>query len=177
MFDTAGNPTTFRNTSGQTFNNDNQRSADTLDGNGNPTTYGTTSVTYDAENRITAYGSTFTAGYDGDGLRAWSQSGSTKYYYLYDGTTPLIQLYSSGSIYATETNGDNGLLSRYYTGSPSDDTFWTFDPMGNTAQRLNTAQGILSTDLYDAWGNFSGSSLGVFGYGAQWGYYTAQQQA
>ncbi len=69
-YDAAFNPTTFRGVS-QGFNADNQNTANTFDGNGNPTTYKGTTLTFDAENRLTAYGSLMTAGYTGEGLRAW----------------------------------------------------------------------------------------------------------
>jgi hypothetical protein len=52
-----------------TFNSDNQitNSGYSYDGEGNPTTYGGTSLTFDVEDRLTAYGSAMSAGYDGFG--------------------------------------------------------------------------------------------------------------
>ena len=39
-----------------------------------PTTYKGQTLTYDAENRLTGYGSVLTAGYNGDDKRAWKQT-------------------------------------------------------------------------------------------------------
>jgi YD repeat-containing protein len=87
-FDSAGNPTTFKGSS-QSFNANNQRTADTHDGSGNATTYKGNTCTFDVENRLTAYGSALTCGYRGDGLRAWKQpGGGSKTYFLYDGPDP-----------------------------------------------------------------------------------------
>ena len=70
-YDSAGNATTFIG-AGKSYNNDNQLSGTgfAFDGNGNPTTYASASLTYDPENRLTAVGSTLSATYRADGLRA-----------------------------------------------------------------------------------------------------------
>ncbi|MBL8066739.1 MAG: hypothetical protein JNM34_12910, partial [Chthonomonadaceae bacterium] len=49
-YDSAGNPTTYRNVASQTFNADNQKTASgtfVYDGNGNPTTYAGGTLTFD----------------------------------------------------------------------------------------------------------------------------------
>ena len=112
VYDSAGNPTTFTGTSGQSFNSDNQNAANTYDGDGNPTTYGSASCAYDEENRATSLGTALTAGYDGDGLRAWKNNGTATTYFLYDGIQPVCELDSSGTVTATNTFGGHGLLSR-----------------------------------------------------------------
>ena len=60
------------------------------DGNGNPSTYKGASVTYDAENHPTAFGSSLTAGYTGSGLRAWKLGSGVKTFFLYDGAAPRL---------------------------------------------------------------------------------------
>jgi RHS repeat-associated protein len=52
--------------------------------------------------------------------------------------------------------------------------FYTFDSQGNVAQRLNDSGAIVSSDMYDGFGNgtSTASSQDCFGFGAQWGYYT-----
>jgi hypothetical protein len=80
-YDAAFNPTTFKGVA-QLFNADNQPTTNTYDGNGNPTTYKGTAFTYDAANRVTAIGSTLTAGYTAGGLRAWKQTSAGRTYSL-----------------------------------------------------------------------------------------------
>ncbi len=173
-YDSAGNPTTFKGTA-NFFNADNQNTAAgyVYDGNGNPTTYKGTAFSYDAENRVTAIGSLLTAGYRADGLRAWKQNGSgVRTYFLYDGATPVCELNSTGTVIAVNTFGPNGLISRNSGGSS---VFYTFDPQGNVAQRLNGSATVLGSYMFDAYGtrgSTDNSSDPFSGYGGQWGYYT-----
>ncbi len=127
-------------------------------------------MTFDPESRLTAYESALTASYTGDGLRAWKQNSVGRTYFLYDGDEPVCELSSTGAVAATNTFGDDGLLSRR---SDSTSVFYTFDPSGNTAQRLSSAQAVLSCDMYDAFGTpQSTGGADVFGFGAQWEYYS-----
>jgi len=68
------------------------------------------------------------------GLRAWKTNSSGTTYYLYDGSTPVVELDGIGSVAATNTFGPNGLLSRHTSGGS---TFYTFDLSGGVAQRLD----------------------------------------
>jgi len=107
-YDAAGNPTTFKGAS-QSFNDNNQRTADTCDGNGNATTYKGSTCSFDVENRLTAYGSALTCAYRGDGLRARKQpGGGSKTYFLYDGTAVVCELDSSGNVAAYSTERPDG---------------------------------------------------------------------
>jgi RHS repeat-associated protein len=148
---------------------------------GNPTTYQNVTMAYEAESHLTQVGPNsapaLTAGYNGDGLRAWKQDGtnaSTRVYYLYDGTQPVVEFNSTGTVLkAANTFGPNGLLSRNVSGTS---TFYTFDPQGSVAQRFDRTGNLLSSDEYHAFGVLkrqTPSQVGdVFGYGAQWGYQT-----
>lgn len=49
---------------------------------------------------MTAYGSTWTAGYNGDGLRAWRQTAAGRRYYLYNGEEFMCELDASGNAVA-----------------------------------------------------------------------------
>jgi RHS repeat-associated protein len=170
-YDSAGNPTTFKGVT-KTYNSNNQQTGTgyTHDSNGNPTTYGGTTLTFDPENRMTAYGSVLTAGYTGDGLRAWKQNSTARTYFLYDGLLPVVEMDSSGSVTATNSFGTSGLVSRR-AGSLS--VFYSFDSEGNVAQRSSTAGTVLSNHLLDSYGVVrSGSFSEAFGYKAQFGYYT-----
>jgi RHS repeat-associated protein len=172
-YDSAGNPTTLRGTPNLPYNRDNQRTGTgtyVYDGNGNPTTYKGTTLTFDVENRMTAYGNALTAGYNGNGLRAWKTASGTTTYYLYDGTNLLCELNASGAVTATNTWGANGLVSRR-VGTTS--TFYVYDPQGSVAQRLDASENVVSSDLYDAYGNrISGTTADPVGYDGKWGYYT-----
>ena len=148
-YDAAENPVAFRGTA-NTFNTDNQNTAYAYDGNGNPTAYKGTALSFDPENRLTSLGTAMTAGYDGDGLRAWKSTAAGKTYFVYDGDSPVLEMNSSGNVTAFNVWGANGLLSRrMWTAS----AYYTFDPQGSVVQRLDINQNILSTSAYDAWGN------------------------
>lgn len=169
-YDSAGNPTSFKGVS-KTYNSNNQQTGTGLgyDGNGNPTTYSGTTLTFDPENRMTAYGSTLTAGYTGEGLRAWKQSSSATTYFLYDGLIPVVELNSSGSVVATNSFGMNGLISRYNGSSE----FYAFDSEDNVAQRIDGSGSVLSSYRYSSSGiRLDGGASGPFGYVARLGYYT-----
>ena len=168
-YDAAFNPTTFKG-GAHTFNLDNHDNAISYDGNGSPTSYNGNATTFDPENRMTAYGSLMTAGYNGDGPRAWKQTAAGRTYFLYDGSDLICELDSSGAVTAVNTIGATGLLSRH---TASGSTFYTFDTQGNVVQRLAANQSVISTDVYDAFGGpLSGSSSDPFGFGGQYGYYS-----
>ncbi len=78
---------------------------------------------------------------------------------------------SAGAVTAVNTFGAQGLLSRR-TGSTS--TFYTFDPQGSVAQRLDIGGNVLSSYYFDAFGVrvSTPSTIDPFGYKGQWGYYT-----
>lgn len=124
-YDSVGNPTTFKGLT-KTYNVNNQQTGTGYvhDNNGNPTTYGGVTLTFDPEDRMTSYGSVLTAGYRGDGLRAWKQSGTARTYFLYDGILPTLELDSSGSITATTSFSAFGLVSRREAGAS---VFYTFE--------------------------------------------------
>ena len=139
------NPTIFKGIT-KSYNSNNQQTGTgfTHDGNGNPTTYGGTPLTFDPESRMTAYGSILSAGYTGDGLRAWKQNANGRTYFLYDGNLPIVELDSTGSLTATNSFADNGLVSRR-EGSTS--AFYSFDSEGNVAERSD-AGGIVLVDHF-----------------------------
>jgi len=63
-----------------------------------------------------------------------------------------------------------GLVSR---STPSGTTWYAFDERGNVAQRTGSGGGVVSSDLYDAFGNVTRTGgPDVFGFGGQAGYYT-----
>ncbi len=169
-----GNPTTFGGTA-NTFNADNQitNAGYSYDGNGNPNTYQSQSLAFDPENRMTSDSTgSQTDGYDGGGLRTWKQTSSGKLYFLYDGTQPVVEEYSNGNLSALNTFGVDGLVSS----SRPKITLYTFDDRGNVCQRVQMTKTVASTDDYTAYGSriagSQGSQPDPFGYGAQAGDYT-----
>ena len=171
-FDYAGNRTLVNGVT-IPFNSDNQNSGGGygFEGNGNPTSYNGTSLSFDPENRVTAVGSTSTASYRADGLRAKKTVGSTTTYYLYDRGAPIIELNSSGTVTGLNFFAPDGLVART---AGSTTTEYVFDQQGNVADRTNTSGAVQSVTQYDGWGNeqaISGTPTDPFGYNAQWGYY------
>ena len=57
---------------------------------------------YDEEDHLTQVGSTWTATYNGDGLRASkAAAGAPATYYLYDGATPVCEFSLTGTLLAS----------------------------------------------------------------------------
>lgn len=168
-YDAAGNPTTFKGLT-RAYNVNNQDTVNVYDSSGNPTTYQGVGMTYDPESRLTAVGTTLTAGYRSDGLRAWKQTAAGRTYFLYDGEFLLAELDATGSVTTVNTWGAAGLVSRRAGGSS---VFYTFDPQGSVSERLDGTAAVLTSHVWDAHG--IGQSTGVttdpFGYKGQGGYY------
>ncbi|HEY3377485.1 MAG TPA: RHS repeat-associated core domain-containing protein [Armatimonadota bacterium] len=148
------------------------------DGNGNPTTYKSDSLTYSEDNGLTAYtrnGNTvFTAGYTAEGLRAWKAGADgVKTHFLYNGTQLLCELDDTGTVTHFTVWGPSGLLARA-TPLARQQSWYLFDILGNVAQRLDTSGQVQSTEQYDAWGNLlaDGDASDPFGYKGKSGYYT-----
>ncbi len=190
-YDAAGNVTTLRGQS-RTYDAQNQLTggqglgAFSYDVRGNPTTYNGVSLTWDAQDNPTAFGTLLTAGYTADGLRAWKEDAQgERTYFLYDGTTPVLESYADGATKAANTWGANGLVSRREydsTGSTQSSVFYGFDERGNASERTDGAGQVLTRSVADAYGNTSsfdattGAVLAQLpdpysGYGAQFGYY------
>lgn len=124
-YDPAGNPLTFKGVT-KTYNANNQQTGTgfAYDAMGNPTTYKGAMIGFDPENRMTAYGTSLTAGYTGDGLRAWKQNSSgARTYFLYDGLVPILDMNTSGAITVTATFGPNGLVSHRTSTTPTPEDF------------------------------------------------------
>ena len=169
----SGNPTTFRNVSGLTYNSNNQANGITYDGDGNPNARQGSTLSFDAENRLTAYGNIMVATYDQQNLRVSKQTSAGTKYFLYDDNRhPICEFNASGSLVATNTFSANGLVSRRTMGIS---IFYTFDPQGNVAQRLNNSGNVTNSSLFDGFGYSAApgtSANDPFGFGAEFGYYT-----
>ncbi len=69
-------------------------------------------MTYDVRNCLTAAGSTLTAGYTADGIRAWKQGSGARMYFFYDGELLLGEYDSAGAVTAVNTWGADGVEAR-----------------------------------------------------------------
>ena len=177
-YDVAGNFTTNRNATVPAANADNQltTSGYSYDGDGNPTTYAGSTLKYDPESRMTAYGSAETNGYGMDGLRVWRTQGGVTTFYIYDGNSPTIELSSTGALLALNTFGRCGLISRATNTATTAKHFYAFDPEGSPVVILDGTGTQVAAVEADAFGksvytaNVSSDPYG--GFGSQWGYYT-----
>ena len=156
---------------------DNQTASDTqshsyvFDGNGNPTTWKSAALTFDPENRMTAYGTSLTAGYMGDSLRAWKQDSlGNRTYFVYDGTNVIGELNATGNLGVVYTWGANGLLSRHTSSTGT--LYYTYDPTGSVATVTNSSAAVQGDEVFDATGKRLNSySTRPVSFCGQWGYY------
>jgi len=161
----------------QGYNSDNQLLNNVYygyDGNGNSTTFASSALAFDPENRLTSYGTAQTDGYSADGLRAWKQTGgsTTRTYFLYDGSQAVCEYDSTGALTASNVFGADGLISRRTAGAS---VFYNYDDRGNAIQSLDGSGSSYYVFEYDVWGNRTqpvGNTPGPWDMGAQYGYYT-----
>jgi RHS repeat-associated protein len=169
-YDGAGNATTWKGAA-KVFNANTQDTAQTWDLNGNPTVYGGVALTWDPENQLTSVGALMTAGYTAEGLRAWKQpGGGARTYFLHDQIAPVIEMDAAGAVTSVNTWGTNGLVSRRSGGAS---VFYSFDPQGSVAQRLDAGANVLTSMMFDAHGvgHATAATSDPYGYKAQRGYY------
>ena len=139
------------------------------DGNGNPTTYKGGKCLYDPENHLTDYwlsglnpasdAPTLSAAYRSDGLLAWKDVAGQRTYFIYDGDKMIGEVTNASKssvpvLTAFNNWGPNGIISRStYASGAFSTVFYQYDPVGNVAQRTNSAGALLTNERYDAWGN------------------------
>ena len=128
------------------------------DHNGNQTSAGTRTFTYDANNRLTATTSGATTdayAYDGDNNRLTETIGATTTNYLWDGNNTLPEL-------ALERDSGNNLLRRYAYGAgvspvsmttPSGAFYYQYDSLRNVANVTDSTGVTKWTYSYDPYGN------------------------
>jgi RHS repeat-associated protein len=135
------------------------------DNNGNETSAGSASLTYDLGNRLKTFasgGTTTTYSYDGDGNRLQASTGSLasqKTNYLWDTSFDLPQL-------ALERDGNNTLLRRYVHGirrismtSGGNAYYYQYDPLGSVANVTSTTGATEWTYSYEPFGNLNGNPV------------------
>ena len=85
-------------------------------------------------------------------MRSWKQVGGVTTYFLYDGSNPVCELDGTGAVTATNTWGGSLLSRRAGAGLAAASTFYTFDPSGNLAQRLDAGANVLGAYAFSVCG-------------------------
>ena len=160
-YDNAGNMTQVPGQGNINYNLNDQIQGSSVNGTGDATGYGL----FDELSRLfkantTPVGPGFTAGYLADGRRAWktsNASGSSRFYYLYDGDKVICELDANGNVTNKFGWGFAGLSMRQEAAAPASYHIYLYDPQGNATQRLTKTNGTnpYSVDyvsFYDAYG-------------------------
>lgn len=127
----------------------------TYDANGNETSNGSRTFSYDEANRListTSGGTTTTYVYDGDGNRLSATSGATTIKYLWDTNTALPQL-------ALERSGGGSVLESYIYGirrismnSGGNPYYYLYDALGSVVNLTSSAGATEWTYSYEPFG-------------------------
>jgi YD repeat-containing protein len=150
--DIADRLTQLRNNPSQSFNADDELSAESYDADGDQTSYDASTITYDANGEpISVLGGSvtpYTQGFTILGERAWKSSttiGSVEgipvgtIYYLYNDGHVLCELDQTGAPLYTHVYGEDGLIQRYRHREATSFPFDTFlyDPSGNLVHHVS----------------------------------------
>jgi RHS repeat-associated protein len=139
------------------------------DNNGNTTSKtdstGTTSSTWDYENRLTGVtlpgaGGTVTFKYDPLGRRIYKQSPSATSIFAYDGDSLVETVNSIGTIVARYTQGQNidePLAELQSSGT----SYYEADALGSITSLTTSAGAVANTYTYDSFGNVANSTGAV----------------
>lgn len=123
------------------------------DNNGNATSDGTYSFSWDAANRMRVLSGgtpTYTYVYDAHGLRTTKSVGGTATYYLYDGQNLVAEKTSGVNTYYLFGPGIDEPLAQSQN---SNITFYNVDGLGSVTSLNDSTGAIQQTYTYDAWGN------------------------
>ena len=170
-YDTLGNRLSSLGLSPYAYNSSNQLTSKpgvtyTYDNNGNTLTKtdftGTTSYTWDFENRLTAVtlpgsGGTVSFKCDPFGRRVQKSSASGTVNYLYDGPNSLEEVDTVGNLVAryTQTQNIDEPLAMLRSGATS---FYQADGLGSVTSLSNAAGALAQTYTFDSFGKLTGSS-------------------
>src|SRR5438093_4752150 len=157
------------------YDSNDRLTTDTCDANGNTTSSGAVSNTYDFENRMTAHGST-TMVYDGDGNRVSETVGGATTKYLVDTINPtglpqVLDETVSGAVTRTYAYGLQRISEDQLNGSTWTPSFYGYDGHGNVRFLTNSAGTVTDTYQYDAFGRLittSGSTPNNYLYSGEW---------
>ena len=126
---------------------------------------------------MTAFGTTMTATYRGDGLRASKATSSGTTYFIYDTDKPVLEVNASGTKTAVTTFGPSGALART---TATRTLLYTADFQGNVSQQIDASSGsVLASYAFDSFGGRlvnssdpTATSDPYSGYGGAMGYFT-----
>ena len=184
-YDAVGNRLSDLTTSGWSNNTSNELTSRpgvsyTFDNNGNELTKvdsaGTTSYTWDFENRLTSAtlpgsGGTATFKYDPFYRRIYKSSSSGTSIYAYEGDNLVEEVNSSGAVVARYADGTNvdETLAEMRSGTTS---YYEADGLGSVTSLSNAAGALAQTYTFDSFGNQTasrGSLVNPFQYtGREW---------
>src|SRR5258708_5754929 len=122
----------------------------TYDLNGNLTSDGTNSFTWDARNRLTALTGIASFVYDGSGRRQSLSKSGTALTGVYDGYDP-VQEQSGGSVTANLLTG-LGIDERFTRTESSATSTFLFDALGSTVALTNSSAAVQTSYGYDPYG-------------------------
>jgi RHS repeat-associated protein len=143
-----------------TYNANDQLASDAYDLDGNTTTAGDDTYSYDFENRLVSKNAgAITIVYDGDGNRVAKTAGSAMTKYLVDDLNPtgylqVLEELSGGTVQARYTYGS--MVVSQARGSAV--SFYGYDAHGNVGFLTDATGAVTDTYEYDAWGNLVGST-------------------
>jgi len=110
---------------------------------------GTTTLSYDQANRLTAVAEGARYSYDGDGLRTSKTAGGAPTAFAWDKSDELPLLLQGGD--TSYIYGPSGEPTEQITGSTA--TYLLSDQQGSTRLLTNSAGAVVGAYSYDAWGN------------------------
>jgi len=162
QFDGVGNRQTMTSTlSGVpagtfTYDANDRLMTDSYDNNGNTTSSGGITRTYDFENHLTGYGAVAIQN-DGDGNRVLETIGGVTTKYLVDTLNPtgyaqVMDEVVGTAVQRTYTYGLNRISENQLVGSTWTPAFYGYDGHGNARFLTNTAGAVTDTYTYDAYG-------------------------
>jgi len=170
-YDAVGNRLSSLGVSPYSYNVSNQLTSTpnatyTYDNNGNETSKtdstGTTSYTWDYENRLTSVtlpgsGGTVSFKYDAFGRRIYKSSSAVTSIYAYDGDNLIEETNSSGGVVArySQTDEVDEPLAMLRSGATS---YYEADGLGTTTSLTNTAGSLAQTYTFDTFGKQTASS-------------------
>ena len=125
-------------------------------------------LSYDCWGHMTSVANTASGtvkfGYDSSGRRVSKTVGTTTIYYVWNGSTLVAEVNSSGNPIRDYTFGETGILSEHNSaGGPSADHIYSFDPQGNTTDLIDGTTGAAPAPVcYSPTGWTGGVSTGIW---------------
>jgi RHS repeat-associated protein len=146
-----------------TYDNNDRRTADSYDANGNTTSADGKTYTYNSENRVKTVNSGVTMIYDGDGnVVAKTVNGVTTRYLVDDlnptGYAQVVEEATNGSVQRTYTYGDSLVNQNLLNNNQFLPSFFGLDAHGTTRLLTNNTGAVTDRYDYDAFGNLVSAS-------------------